>query len=66
MADQQSRGGKKQGGNAADPGHSQQHQGTRADGSHDDMRQDTGTGQAGQRKDDPSMAPESGDRKATG
>ena len=65
MADQQSRGGKKQGGDT-DVGRAEQHQGVRGGGQGGDRRPDAGAGQAGKRKDDPSEAPESGDRKATG
>jgi hypothetical protein len=60
MADQQGRGGQNQG-RDADAGRSQ-HQGTPGA----DQRQAAGNVPGGKGEDDPSQAPESGDRKATG
>jgi hypothetical protein len=66
MADQQSRGGKKQGGRQ--PDNSQQHQTTRQNQGRpeSDKPSDQGRQPMDEPRDDPSLAPESGDRKATG
>jgi hypothetical protein len=64
MANQQSRGGKKQGTN--NPNNSDQHQGVRADPQTNDNageRSERDIERDRQNRDDPSRAPESGDRK---
>jgi hypothetical protein len=62
MADQQSRGGKKQGGR--DPNHPEVHQTTRQNQPRPES--DRPSDQGRKPMDDPSLALESGDRKATG
>jgi hypothetical protein len=66
MADTQSRGGKKRGMN--NPERSEQHQTTRANQPRPESSKpsDQGRKPIDQPRDDPSLAPESGDRKATG
>ena len=62
MADQQSRGGKKQGGR--EPDHPREHQTTHET---QDRPESTKPSDQGRKPmDDPSLAPESGDRNATG
>ena len=64
MADQQSRGGKKQGTN--NPNNSDQHQGVRGDTQTNDnagQRSERDIDRDRQSRDVPSQAPESGDRK---
>jgi len=66
MADQRSRGGKKQG--KDNPKQSDQHQTTRENQPRPESPQpsDQGRKPFDEARDDPSKAPESGDRKATG
>ena len=64
MADQQDRGGQKQGMNDSD--NPEQHRGVRTEAGTNDnaeTRTDRDTDRDRQNRDDPSRAPESGDRK---
>jgi hypothetical protein len=66
MADQQNRGGKKQGG--ANPANTDQHQGVRAGESRRESSKPSDQGYKPEdepKQDDPSQAPESGDHKGT-
>lgn len=66
MADQRSRGGKKQGTN--DPSRAEQHQTTLANQPRSESAKPSNQGRKpiDEPRDDPSLAPESGERKATG